>query len=418
MDLSFEGGLESRNGGRRTPPVSGSRGSGALGERRPGGVRGSEPGLSHTSSFGSRRTAVASWWSSTLPPPIVPRWKRDSPPWWTRSTAAPEHAASLASAARRPTSPDVGSTTSSSGCPSGRELREQSCSIRRRRSYWGAARSRSRDHEKLYQAVIDPLRARGSLRAPPAAHVAAAGEHNDGVPRASVRRPRTTSRWRSTVTSEPTALGALVHAMPMVERLVLRCRRSIRPRAARRSSECRRGYDSRTASSRQLAELVAASAGVGFTERHDLGGELPVEEQVAQQIRLSHPLALRDSAAARAGQPFALRANAGPRTKSPHRRPMSWDARMHHRLRGSGGRAFLRGTPSCRLIADTKPEPYSRVPAARNSLMLRQRSTSPSRRSSNSAFSVLPRRNAGPRRPPRALLQDGIGATSRRRSAG
>lgn len=85
---------------------------------------------------------------------------------------------------------------------------------------WGASRSRSRDHEKLYQSVIDCVRdAHAELRQHHTARlrVNAATE--------CLARPFAGLYYIALAfdgdISEPTALGALLHAMPIVERLVL-----------------------------------------------------------------------------------------------------------------------------------------------------------------------------------------------------
>lgn len=131
---------------------------------------------------------------------------------------APEHAASLASAR---TPPDV----------AGRRLDDELERLSERAGasgavvfdlaspiVWGA--SRSRDHEKLYQSVIDCVReAHSELRQQHTSRlrVNAATE--------CLARPFAGLYYIALAfdgdISEPTALGALVHAMPMVERLVL-----------------------------------------------------------------------------------------------------------------------------------------------------------------------------------------------------
>jgi hypothetical protein len=85
---------------------------------------------------------------------------------------------------------------------------------------WGASRSRSKDHAKLYQAVIDCVReAHSELR-----------QHHTSRLRVNattecLARPFAGLYYIALAfdagISEPVALGALLHAMPIIERLVL-----------------------------------------------------------------------------------------------------------------------------------------------------------------------------------------------------
>jgi hypothetical protein len=85
---------------------------------------------------------------------------------------------------------------------------------------WGASRSRSRDHEKLYQAVIDCVRdAHSELRQQHTARLRV------NATTECLARPFAGLYYIALAfdgdISEPTALGAMVHAMPIIERLVL-----------------------------------------------------------------------------------------------------------------------------------------------------------------------------------------------------
>jgi hypothetical protein len=85
---------------------------------------------------------------------------------------------------------------------------------------WGASRSPSQNRERLYQAVIDCVReAHSELRQQ---HTSRLRVNNATE---CLARPFAGLYYIALAfdgdISEPTALGALVHAMPMVERLVL-----------------------------------------------------------------------------------------------------------------------------------------------------------------------------------------------------
>ena len=85
---------------------------------------------------------------------------------------------------------------------------------------WGAAPTRAKDREKLYQNVIDSVREQhAELRQ----HHTARLRVNDALE--CLARPFAglyiVALAFDTEISEPVALGALLHAMPMIERLVL-----------------------------------------------------------------------------------------------------------------------------------------------------------------------------------------------------